>query len=77
MNSVFHPLHLVIFIIKCDAAFVNEIGTKYDIISNIHGINNKRGVFINNNVAVEFQEPDFFKSHQCRGCGCTRKGEDP
>ncbi len=58
-NSVFHPLHLVIFIIKHDAAFAKEIGTKNDVVTKICGVNNKGRVFIYNNVLVEFRELDF------------------
>ncbi len=63
--SIFQPQHLMIFIIKYDAAFVKEIGTKIDVVSKIYGINNKRRMFINNNLAVEFRETDFLQSHQC------------
>ncbi len=58
-NSVFHQLHLVIFIIKHNAAFVKEIGTKNDVVTKICGVNNKGKVLIYNHVLVEFREPDF------------------
>ncbi len=50
----------MIFIVKCDAAFVEEIDTKNDVVTKIHGINDSR-VFINNSVLNEFREPDFFQ----------------
>ncbi len=76
-NSVFHPLHLVIFIIERNVAFVKEIGTKNDVVMKIRGINNKGRVIINNHVLVEFREHDFLEGHECHGCSCTRKQKDP
>ncbi len=61
-NSVFHPLHLVVFITRCDAAFVKEIGTKNDVISKIRGIDNKSRVFVKSNVLIEFRESDFSRA---------------
>ncbi len=75
-NSVFHPLHLVIFVVECDAAFVKEIDTKNVVVTKICGINNNCMVFIKNNILIEFREPDFFNSHKCRGCSCSCKQKD-
>ncbi len=55
-------MNLVIFIIECDAAFVKDIGTKNDVVSKIHRINNKSRVVVNNNVSIEFRELDFSRA---------------
>ncbi len=49
----------MISIIKCDTAFVKEIGTKNDVVLKIGGIDNKGRMFVNNNVSIEFSDSDF------------------
>ncbi len=75
-NSAFHPLDLMVFIVKCDAEFVNESSTKNYVVTKIHGVKNNSRVFINNNFLIEFREPDVFKSHKCCGCRCSFKQND-
>ncbi len=76
-NIVFHPLHLVIFIIKCDATFVKKNGTKIDVIAKTCGVNNKSRVLAYNHVTIEIKEPDFLQSPECHGCSCTYNQKDP
>ncbi len=76
-NSIFHPLHLVIFIIKHNAALVKKIGTKNVVVTKICRVNNKCRVFIYNHILIEFREPDFLEGRECHGCSCARKQKDP
>ncbi len=57
----------MIIIIVCDTAYIEKIGTENDVISKTRGINDKRRMFVNDNVLIEFREPGFFKGHKCCG----------
>ncbi len=39
-NSIFHQLNKVVLIIKSDAAFIEKVGTKNDVVTKTVGINN-------------------------------------
>ncbi len=67
----------MIFIIKCDAAFVKEIGTKNDAVLKIQGIDDKGRVFVNNNVLIEFRESVFSRATSAVDVVVPCKQKDP
>ncbi len=52
-------MNKIILVIKGNSAFIQEVCTKNDIAAKTSGVNDKRRVFANNHIAVEFREPDF------------------